>query len=48
MEYEQGLRVEYQELITSNYKEKNTNGMLIKKEKERKRKKNEMYIILKN
>jgi hypothetical protein len=26
MEYEQGLRVEDQELITRNYKEKNTNG----------------------
>jgi hypothetical protein len=25
MEYEQGLRVEDQELITRNYKEKNTN-----------------------
>jgi hypothetical protein len=26
MEYEQRLRVEDQELITTNYKEKNTNG----------------------
>jgi hypothetical protein len=26
MEYEQGLRVEDQKLITRNYKEKNTNG----------------------
>jgi hypothetical protein len=26
MEYEQRLLVEYQELITRNYKEKNTNG----------------------
>jgi hypothetical protein len=26
MEYKQGLRVEDQELITRNYKEKNTNG----------------------
>jgi hypothetical protein len=36
MEYEQRLRVEDQELITTNYKEKNTR-ILIKKEKERKR-----------
>jgi hypothetical protein len=33
MEYEQGLRVEDQELITRNYKEKNTNGREEKKNK---------------
>jgi hypothetical protein len=47
MEYEQGLRVEDQELITRNYKENNTNGQecLKRKRKGKEEKKNEMQII---
>jgi hypothetical protein len=46
--YEQKLRVEDQELITRNYKEKNTNGQeckLKRKKKGKEEKKNEMLII---
>jgi hypothetical protein len=37
MEYEQGLHVEDQELITRNYKEKNTNGQECSLKKKRRK-----------
>jgi hypothetical protein len=47
MEYEQELRMEDQELITRNYKEKNTNRKeceLKRKRKGKEEKKNEMFF----